>query len=250
MDIHYNPVSLEGKTILVTGASSGIGRATAIECAKLGAKVIITARNEERLEKTLSELEGEGHASFIADFAKPEEVDELIALLPVLDGIVNNAGMNKILPLQFVTSAELIMTMQVNAISPIMLTQGVLKKKKLNKGGSIVFVSSIAGHTRSSVGNSMYCASKGAITGFVKCIAKELAAKKIRCNEVLPGQADTAILSHGAVSDEQLSEMTSRIPMKRLGNPDEIAKSITFLLSDSASYITGSSLIVDGGLSL
>lgn len=250
MDTNYNPVSLAGKTILVTGASSGIGRATAIECALLGAKLIITARNEQRLAETMSMLEGEGHVSIIADLSNPEDVDNIVASLPVLDGIVNNAGMNKILPIQFVTSAELIMTLQVNAISPIMLTQGILKKKKLGKGGSIVFVSSIAGHTRSSVGNSMYCASKGAITGFVKCIAKELAAKKIRCNEILPGQADTAIMSHGAVSDEQMNEMTSRIPLKRLGNPDEIAKSITFLLSDAASYITGSSLIVDGGLSL
>lgn len=250
MDLNYNPVSLAGKTILVTGASSGIGRATAVECALLGAKVIITARNEQRLAETLAMLNGEGHVSIIADLSNPVDVDRIVASLPVLDGIVNNAGMNKILPIQFVTSAELMMTMQVNAIAPIMLTRGILKKKKLGKGGSIVFVSSIAGHTRSSVGNSMYCASKGAITGFVKCIAKELAAKKIRCNEVLPGQADTAIMSHGAVSDEQMNEMTSRIPLKRLGNPDEIAKSITFLLSDAASYITGSSLIVDGGLSL
>lgn len=250
MDINYNPVSLEGKTVLVTGASSGIGRATAIECAKLGAKVVVTARNKARLEETLTALQGEGHISIIADLSNPEDVDQMVATLPALDGVVNNAGMNKILPIQFVTSEELMTTMQVNAISPIMLTQGILKKKKLSKGGSIVFVSSIAGHTRSSVGNSMYCASKGAITGFVKCIAKELAAKKIRCNEVLPGQADTAIMSQGAVSEEQMNELTSKIPMKRLGNPDEIAKSITFLLSDASSYITGSSLIVDGGLSL
>lgn len=250
MDISYNPFSLEGKTILVTGASSGIGRATAMECSKLGAKVIVTARNQERLADTLNALQGDGHSTYIADLANPDDVDQLVTSLPTLDGVVNNAGMNKILPIQFVTSAELMTTMQVNAISPIMLTQGILKKKKLNKGGSIVFVSSIAGHTRSSVGNSMYCASKGAITGFVKCIAKELAVKKIRCNEVLPGQADTAIMSQGAVSEEQMSELTSRIPMKRLGNPLEIAKSIAFLLSDAASYITGASLIIDGGLSL
>lgn len=250
MGINYNPFSLEGKTILVTGASSGIGRATAIECSLLGAKVIVTARNEQRLAETISLLKDEGHESIIADLSIAEDVDKIVTTLPVLDGIVNNAGMNKILPIQFVSSAELMMTMQVNAISPIMLTQAIIKKKKLSKGGSIVFVSSIAGHTRSSVGNSMYCASKGAITGFVKCIAKELAAKKIRCNEILPGQADTAIMSHGAVSDEQMQEMISRIPMKRLGNPDEIAKSITFLLSNASSYITGSSLIVDGGLSL
>lgn len=250
MDTNYSPVTLTGKTVLVTGASSGIGRATAIECALSGAKVIITARNEQRLAETLSMMQGDGHESVIADLSKPEDIEIIVEKLPVVDCLVNNAGMNKILPLQFITYSELMLTMQVNAISPIMLTQGLIKRKKLAKGGSIVFVSSIAGHTRSSVGNSMYCASKGALTGFVKCVAKELASKKIRCNEILPGQADTAIMAHGAVSDEQMSEMTSRIPLKRLGNPDEIAKSIVFLLSDAASYITGSSLIVDGGLSL
>jgi NAD(P)-dependent dehydrogenase (short-subunit alcohol dehydrogenase family) len=96
----------------------------------------------------------------------------------------------------------------------------------------------------------MYCASKGAITGFVKCVAKELVSKRIRCNEVLPGQVDTPIMSQGAVTEEQMSSLAAHIPMKRLGNPDEIASGIAFLLSDAASYITGSSLIIDGGLSL
>jgi NAD(P)-dependent dehydrogenase (short-subunit alcohol dehydrogenase family) len=140
--------------------------------------------------------------------------------------------------------------MQINAISPILLTQKIVKKKKIKKGGSVVFVSSIAGHTRSSVGNSMYCASKGTISGFVKCVSKELVIKKIRCNEVLPGQIDTPIMSQGAVTDEQMAALASHIPMKRLGDPDEIAAGIAFLLSDAASYITGSSLIIDGGLSL
>ena len=141
-------------------------------------------------------------------------------------------------------------TMQINALSPILLTQGLIKKKKIRKGGSIVFVSSIAGHTRSSVGNSMYCASKGTISGFVKCVTKELVVKNIRCNEVLPGQIDTLIMSQGAVSDEQMSALASHIPMKRLGEPEEVAAGIAFLLSDAASYITGSSLIIDGGLSV
>lgn len=246
----YNPFSLMGKTILVTGASSGIGRATAIECSRLGASVIVTARNESKLHETLNLMDGTGHQVIICDLSDIEEVKSLIEKCPILDGIVNNAGMNKILPIQFVGQEDLMETMQVNAMSPILLTQGLLKKKKVAKEGSIVFVSSIAGHTRSSVGNSMYCASKGAITGFVKCLAKELATKKIRCNEVLPGQAETSIMAHGAVTDDQLKEMESRIPMKRLGTPNEIAEGIVFLLSNASSYITGSSLIIDGGLSL
>lgn len=250
MDTNYNPFLLQGKTILVTGASSGIGRATAILCSKMGASVILTARNEERLKETISQMDGDNHRYIISDLSKQDDVSSMINEINEVDGVVNNAGMNKILPIQFVNSEELLDTMQVNAMSPILLTQGLIKKKKIRKGGSIVFVSSIAGHTRSSVGNSMYCASKGAISGFVKCIAKELSSKHIRCNEVLPGQSNTAIMSQGAVSEEQMKELVSKIPLKRLGEPSEIASGIVFLLSDAASYITGSSLIIDGGLSL
>ena len=250
MDLSCNPFSLENKTILVTGASSGIGRATAIRCSELGAKIILTARNEERLKETLALLSGNGHSCIIADLSNPTDLEILIQETPSLDGLVNNAGINKILPLQFVNSNELMTTMTTNAISPIILTQGLLKKKKIKRGGAIVFVSSVAGHTRSSVGNTMYCASKGTITGFVKCAAKELAAKKIRCNEVLPGQIDTSIMSQGAVTDEQMEILKTKIPMKRLGTPSEIATGIVYLLSEASSYVTGASLIIDGGLSL
>ena len=246
----YNPYSLEGKTVLVTGASSGIGRATAILCSKLGASVIITARNEIRLNETFSQLEGNNNKCIISDISTAEGISFLLNEVAELDGLVNNAGINKILPIQFVNEKELMNTMQINALSPILLTQGLIKKKKIRKGGSVVFVSSIAGHTRSSVGNSMYCASKGTISGFVKCVSKELVVKNIRCNEVLPGQIDTLLMSQGAVSDEQMSALASHIPMKRLGEPEEVAAGIAFLLSDAASYITGSSLIIDGGLSL
>ena len=183
----YNPYSLEGKTVLVTGASSGIGRATAILCSKLGASVIITARNEIRLNETFSQLEGNNNKCIISDISTAEGISFLLNEVAELDGLVNNAGINKILPIQFVNEKELMNTMQINALSPILLTQGLIKKKKIRKGGSVVFVSSIAGHTRSSVGNSMYCASKGTISGFVKCVSKELVVKNIRCNEVLPG---------------------------------------------------------------
>ena len=246
----YNPFSLEGKKILVTGSSSGIGRATAILCSQLGASVIITGRNESRLKETYSLLEGENNKYIVADLTTSEGLNLLINEAMELDGLVNNAGINKILPLQFINEQELMNTMQINALSPILLTQGLIKKKRIKKGGSVVFVSSIAGHTRSSVGNAMYCASKGTISGFVKCVAKELIIKKIRCNEVLPGQVDTPIMSHGAVTDEQMAIVASSIPMKRLGDPAEIATGIVFLLSDAASYITGSSLIIDGGLSV
>ena len=175
----YNPFTLEGKTILVTGASSGIGKATAILCSKLGGSVIITGRNENRLRETLSQMEGNNNYHVVVDLSSAEGLNSLVEEVSELDCLVNNAGINKILPIQFVNEHELMNTMQINAISPILLTQKLIKKKKVKKGGSIVFVSSIAGHTRSSVGNSMYCASKGTISGFVKCISKELDRKSV-----------------------------------------------------------------------
>ena len=253
MGINYNPFSLEGKKVLVTGGSAGIGKATAIECSKLGASVIITGRNVKRLQETIQMLdqsEGQQHQYIVADFISQDAVSTILDAIPTIDGLVNNAGINKILPIQFVNETELMTTLQTNMIAPILLTQALLKKKKINKGGSIVFVSSIAGHTRSSVGNSMYCASKGGISGFMRCLSKEMASKKIRCNAILPGQTDTNIMSQGAVSTEQMEKVKQAIPLKRLGDPKDVALGIIYLLSEASSYVTGISLIIDGGISV
>lgn len=253
MGLTYNPYSLQGKNVLITGGSAGIGRATAVECSKMGATVIITGRNEERLIETIQLLdksEGQQHKYIVADFMSQEAISTILEDIPNLDGLVNNAGINKILPIQFVNEMELMNTLQTNMIAPILLTQALLKKKKINKGGSIVFVSSIAGHTRSSVGNSMYCASKGGISGFMRCLSKETASKQIRCNAILPGQTDTNIMSQGAVSEEQMEKVRQAIPLKRLGDPKDVAWGIIYLLSDASVYVSGISLIVDGGISV
>lgn len=131
--MNYNPFSLKGKTILVTGASSGIGRATAIECAKMGARLILTARNEERLKQTLQSLEaieGEGHQMILADLSDSGEIDKLVNGIPQLDGLVNNAGISKLLPIQFINEQDLTNILQVNAIAPILLTQKYIRKRK------------------------------------------------------------------------------------------------------------------------
>ena len=140
----YNPYSLEGKTILITGASSGIGKATAIECSKMGANVIITARNEAKLIQVMTELEGEGHQMFLCDLSKETDIDKMVAELPDLQGVINNAGYTKILPVQFINTDELNSIFQVNTVAPILLLQKLLKKKKIKKGASIVFTSSLA----------------------------------------------------------------------------------------------------------
>ena len=246
----YNPFSLEGKTILVTGASSGIGRATAIECSKMGAKLIITARNESRLSQTFQALEGDGHQMILCDLSNESEIDKMVAELPEVQGLVNNAGFTKILPLQFVGSEDLNSILQLNAVAPMLLLQKLLKKKKMKKGASVVFTSSLAGLGFSSVGNSMYTASKGAISAYIRCAALELAPKNIRVNAVCPAMVDTGILESGTITKEQLEEDIKKYPLGKYGQPNDIAWAMVYLLSDASSWITGDNFIIDGGLTL
>lgn len=246
----YNPFSLEGKTILVTGASSGIGKAAAIECSKMGAHVIITARNETRLSQTLNELDGDGHQMVICDLNVETAIDKMVADLPEIQGLINNAGFTKILPVQFISTGDINSILQVNTVAPMILLQKLLKKKKLKKGSSVVFTSSMAGLGFSTVGNSMYTASKGAISAFTRCIALELAPKNIRVNAVCPAMVDTGILDSGTVSKEQLEADMKNYPLGRYGNPNDIAWAMIYLLSDASSWVTGDNLIIDGGVTL
>lgn len=246
----YNPYSLEGKTILVTGASSGIGRTTAIECSKMGAKMIITARNEERLKETLSALEGDNHQMILADLGNEEDLNKLVSELPKLDGIVNNAGFTKTLPLQFIKREQFVELLNVNTVAPILLLHKILKKKLLNNESSIVFTSSIAGLGLTAPGNAMYTSSKGAISAYIKNAALELSAKKIRVNAVCPGMVNTGILELGTVTEAQLQEDEKKYPLGRYGEPRDIALAIIYLLSNASAWVTGTNMIIDGGISL
>lgn len=247
---NYNPYSLEGKTILVTGASSGIGRVSAVECSKLGAQVILTARNEDRLKDTLSAMEGDNHLLIPCDLSDETSIDSLVTSIPEIQGLLNNAGFTKTMPVQFINGEDLTSILGVNTIAPILLLQKLLKKKKLKKGSSVVFTSSMAGIGHSSVGNAMYSASKGAISAFIRCAAKELASKGIRVNAVCPAMVDTGILSAGTISSEQLEENKKRYPLGRFGKPEEIAWAIIYLLSDASAWVTGDNLVLDGGVSI
>lgn len=246
----YNPFSLEGKTVLVTGASSGIGRATAIECAKMGATVVVTGRNADRLNETFGQLEGEGHTQILADLLNSDNVTKLTELLPSLDGLVHCAGLIKTVPFQFVNEENLAAVMDVNFTVPTLLSALLVKKKKLNKNSSVVFISSISGKYCSSFGNSIYTASKSAIDGIAKGMALDVASKGIRVNCVNPGMINTAILEGGVISQEQLDEDKKRYPLKRYGNPEEVAYAVIYLLSDASAWVTGSNLLIDGGYTL
>ena len=246
----YNPYSLENRNILVTGASSGIGKATAIECSKLGAKVVVTGRNEERLNQTLADLEGEGHLAIVADLATDEGIKALVEQCPKIDGLVNNAGATVTVPVQFINRENLEGLIQVNTIAPILLFKRLMKAKKLGKGASVVFTASVSGLCCAVLGNSLYSTSKAAIGGFVKNAALELAGKNIRVNAVCPGMIDTHILDAGIVGADDLERERQKYPMKRFGRPEEVAWSIIYLLSDASSFTTGSTLVMDGGFTL
>jgi NAD(P)-dependent dehydrogenase (short-subunit alcohol dehydrogenase family) len=246
----YNPYSLQNKTILVTGASSGIGQATAIECSRLGAKLIITGRNEDKLNKTFELLEGEGHLQITADLCNLNDLIKITDEVSSLSGIVHSAGLNINKPFQYATSEYLNNVMSVNFFAPVELTRLLIKSKKIEKSGSIVFISSVSGVLCSAPASSMYSASKGAVNGIVKGMALDLAPKNIRVNSVTPGVIETSIFDSGLVSVKQLEENKNQYPLKRFGKPIEVAFAVIYLLSDACAWVTGSNLLIDGGLTL
>lgn len=244
-----NPYSLEGKTVLVTGASSGIGKGIAIQCSKIGAKVVVTGRNEERLRQTLEALEGEGHQMVIADLDKQEDIDRLVAETPAIDGLVLNAGMVIKSPVKFVTQDKLDQIFQTNVFAPTLLTQGLLKKKKLNKGGSIVIMSSISVNY-ATMANVLYASTKGALNSFMRVLALEVAPLKIRVNCIQPSIIlGTAIFGANPMHDE-LFEWGSTCPLGRNGQPEDVAYATIYFLSDASTWVTGNAFTIDGGITL
>ena len=245
-----NPFSLEGKTILVTGASSGIGRGIAIQCSKMGAKLVINGRNKMRLNETLTEMEGKGHQMIIADLASQEGIDEVVDGVPVLDGYVHSAGIPTITAVKNIDRALIEKMLNVNTIAPITLTSLLVKKKKMQKKSSIVLIASISGVRIGNTGESPYSATKGALSGFIKTAAIELAARGTRINTICPGIVHTNILelSDTLFSMEQMTEkMLPKYPLKRFGEPEDIANGAVYLLSDASSWVTGIDLVIDGG---
>jgi NAD(P)-dependent dehydrogenase (short-subunit alcohol dehydrogenase family) len=247
----YNPFSLEGKTILITGASSGIGRTTAVECSRSGASVVITGRREDALIETMGLLHGDGHKYLVCDLASEDGCSELVAELPVLDGVVSNAGVGKMLPVQFYSEDVLDEVFHINTFAPMLLLKSLIRKKKLKNPSSVVFTSSISGYSNVAPANGIYGASKSALTAYMKYAALELAGKGVRCNAVHPGRVNTALIANNRfLSDDDVAKDMAQYPLKRYGEPEEIAYAIIYLLSDAASWVTGTNLVIDGGRSL
>lgn len=247
-----NPFSLEGKTILVTGASSGIGRGICIQCSKMGAKVVLTGRNQERLNETISMMEGEGHISLAYDLTNNDNVAAMVDECPELNGIVHCAGVSQIVMAKKLNYEAIDDIFKTNVYAPLNLNATLLKKKKVAKGSSIVFISPISGVYATNIGESGYAATKAALLGYVKASALELAAQKIRVNSIHPGVVETPLLqvSNSTFSEENLENLKKKYPLKRFGQPEDIANSAVYLLSDASSWVTGSSILIDGGYSL
>lgn len=247
--MNLSPFRLDGKTILITGASSGIGRASAIECSRMGASLILTGRNHSRLQQTANLCDGKGHKIISGDLTQKEDMEEILKKTPPLDGMVLNAGINKMQLLPFYNEKDIEHIFSVNCFAPMLLVKSLVKKKKLNRGGSIVFMASISGYSNIAPANGVYGASKCALSAFMKYAALELAPKGIRCNAIHPGRVETPLI-HQVTDEETIRADLKKYPLGRYAEPQEIAYASIFLLSDAAKCITGSDLVIDGGRSL
>ncbi len=246
----YNPFSLEGKIVLITGASSGIGRASAIECSKMGASVIITGRDQTRLQETFNLLNNQdgNNKMIIADLSLQEGINKIVSEIRQLDGVVLCAGIPRTLPMQFSSREKFSDIFEINFFSPVELLRLLYKKKILKKSASIVLIASVAGIYRTLPGNGIYGASKSALNAIMKYCAKEYSeTRKIRVNCICPGMTETPLIHAGLITEEQLLIDKKHNPLQRFAEPLDIALAAVYLLSDASSYINGADLVVDGG---
>jgi 3-oxoacyl-[acyl-carrier protein] reductase len=249
-----NLVNLKNKTILVTGASSGIGRETSILLSQLGAKLVLTGRCQSKLDLTFKQLEGTNHRLEAFDFHKCSKIDVWVKNLrdkvDKLDGLVHCAGIQISEPLRLIDEKSLQRIMQINVNAGILLVKALRKNRVLNKNSGLILLSSIKGLI-GETGVSVYSASKGAIISLTKSLASELAADMIRVNCIAPATVKTEMIE--LLFSKMPNEHIKALEKKHLlgfGKPIDVANMIAFLLSDAARWITGSCFIIDGGYSL
>lgn len=247
----YNPFSLENKTILITGASSGIGRQCAIDCSKMGARIVLIARNEERLKHTMSEMEGKGHKYYSYDLGNIDNLKSLSEMIIAdngkLDGIVHAAGIEMTKPIKILSPSDYEEVFRINSLSGFELVRCLTSIKAFNKFGGVVFISSITSVIARS-GVAAYSASKGALISAARVFAVELAKREIRVNCISPGTILTPLMENylSTLSDEQRKMRVSGFPLG-LGKTTDISQTAIFLLSDASRWVTGQNIIVDGG---
>lgn len=250
-----NPFTLQGKTIIVTGASSGIGQQVAISCSEMGARVVMIARNEERLEETKKQLSGKGHLVVSYDLTdlehQKELVSDIVSKVGAIDGLVNCAGITATLPLKLMKPETVDELFRTNVFATIELTRQVLGVKNINKeGASVIFFASIMGCVGENA-KSLYSFTKGALISGCRSLAVEYAPRKVRINVVSPGLIETPINKNQLylADPDRRKETESKYPLG-LGKTEDIANTCVFLLSDASRWITGQNLIVDGGYTI
>lgn len=245
-----NPFSLSGKTVLITGAASGIGRATAQQCHNMGASLVLLDLNENGLNSVKEEIGDSAIISYALNLTDYNRLCEVIGQLPKLDGVFSNAGIVKSLMAKFSGKEDMEKIFEVNTFSHINLVQQLIAQKKMNKGASIVFTSSMSGVYAGLVGGSLYGATKAAIAGYCKALAIELAPRGIRVNTIHPGMIETPLTVGTALSQDVLDEDAKNYPLGRYGKPEEVAYAVVYLLSDATVWMTGSQILLDGGYSV
>jgi NAD(P)-dependent dehydrogenase (short-subunit alcohol dehydrogenase family) len=241
--ITNNPFHLRGKTVLVTGASSGIGREVAIQCSRVGARLVINGRDQARLNETLADLAGDSHCAIAADLTDMDQLRMLVEKAGPVDGVVHGAGIHGVIPMRMVSKPFLDRVFSANFDAPVLLTQRLLAQKSMLDGGSILFMTSLAAHT-GTPGVGVYSASKAALIGMMRCLALEVAKRRIRVNSLSPGLVDTPLVN---VFDGWLDEKRKMYPLG-IGQPVDIAYAAIYFMSDASRKVTGTSFNMDGGI--
>lgn len=254
MSSKISPFNLNGKTILVTGASSGIGRQIAIDCSRFGARVIIIGRNNERLKQTLKLLDGNNHIVIKEDITNFELINNKLNKIniPILDGVVHSAGILKIAPIKIINILDIEEVFKTNLIASVSITKHLLSYNLINYGGSVVFISSVNGNSKFVKGFSTYAASKAALSSYSKSFALEYAKKRIRFNTINPGMVKTEMLQElqKVLSPEIIEVDKLKYPFNDYCEPEDISHACIYLLSEASKWVTGTSIIIDGGLSI
>jgi NAD(P)-dependent dehydrogenase (short-subunit alcohol dehydrogenase family) len=214
----------------------------------MGAQVVITGRDETRLASTADALEGEGHKLIVADLTESPNRDRVIEEAGVLDGVVHAAGVSRLAPFRMISESHLEGMFASNTYAPMLLTRGLLAKKRIAQKGSIVFIGSIASHV-GPLASSAYAASKAALLGAMRSLGQEVAKQGIRANCIAPGYVRTPLLDGLGQSGGNMGDLLELAPLG-LGEPEDIAYAAVYYLSDASRWVTRNYFVVDGGLTI
>jgi NAD(P)-dependent dehydrogenase (short-subunit alcohol dehydrogenase family) len=246
--VSVDPFSLDGRRLLVTGASSGLGRAIAVTCALRGASVILTGRDAARLEETRGAMTGTGHLCVAADLVEPAGRDHVVSECGPVDGIVHSAGISRLSPIRMANANHLADVWKINYEAPVLLTQKLLAKNQVAANGSIVFMSSIAAFI-GVAGVGVYSGTKAALIATMRCLAMEVVKRGIRVNCLAPALVETPLLAATETVVANIDEQKAAYPLG-FGKPDDVANAAVFYLSNASRWITGTTLVMDGGLTI